>query len=193
MNNIKYLIMLFVVFLIGCQKLNVEKENQAKQEIYKIVNKNGNLYSFGSCFFINYENKKYLVTAYHVVKDFKEIYLINKDEYIKDIKLDKMKSSENLDVAIFEILDYNNNYCFFDVRKKDEIKLMGYPYGKDLFISNGQINTNETNAMIVEGMSGGVVVDNEGYAIGVISARYVETVGGLFVELSSSLKKILNK
>lgn len=188
----KKIIFLLVLFVCSCQIQEKETKQVEQPKAYKIISNIDNVYSYGSCFFINWNNKKYIITAYHVVDDNGKIILKDsKDNLIEDIKFGKKQYKNNLDVAIFEIISYKNDYYFFDIKTNNNIKLLGFPNGKTLKINNGKIETFETNGEIIEGMSGGVVVDEAGKAIGVISARFEGKVGGLFINLEESLIKIL--
>lgn len=185
----KKIIFLLVLFVCSCQ---IQEKEIKQPQVYKIISNIDNIYSYGSCFFVNWNNKKYIVTAYHVVDDNGKIILKDsKDNLIEDIKFDKKQYKNNLDVAIFEITSYKNDYYFFNVKTNNNIKLLGFPNGKALKTNNGKIETFETNGEIIEGMSGGVVYDEDGNAIGVISARFEGKVGGLFINLEESLRKIL--
>jgi len=196
---LKCSLMLILILTVSCANIvNPEEKVVFKQqeEIYKLIYKVGNIYSYGTCFLIDYQSKTYLISAYHVIKDSKngEIILKDKnDNIIKDIILGSKQYSDEYDVVIFNVDKLLNEHYIYKTKKSNDIILKGFPEGKQYKQSNGDIEIYETNGEIIEGMSGGVVVDNEGYAIGVITARYANKKGGLFVDLNSSLENILDK
>ena len=162
--------------------------------------------SSGSAFFIN--NIGNLVTNHHVIEGCKELSISYFD---KEYKANVLHSDKNLDLAVLKA----------DVRPKDHISVSknppkklqnifaaGYPLGKglsdDLKITSGIIssikgfkdNVNEIqiDAAINSGNSGGPIVSENGYLVGIsvsgLDKSKTESVN--FGIKASSLEQFLN-
>ena len=138
--------------------------------------------------FIGYEYK--IITAWHVVKDNtsgEEISLILKDgkEYIVEIR--DIKRIEGLDFAVIKFISRKKYKTSFELnpeefnipRKEDKVFIAGFPLGSNnqLKIAEGDLVA-ETfwgeegydlfyDAPTVIGMSGGPILNDQGYFIGI--------------------------
>ncbi len=80
-------------------------------------------------------SNEYILTAYHVVKDFDEIEIaFVDDEPIRNVVL--YKKDEKLDIAVLKLkkgVDFYQNIGFLDtpLSRKEEWKTFGYPIAKD--------------------------------------------------------------
>lgn len=154
--------------------------------VVKILNiQQSSNYIYGSGFYIN---SKYIVTCYHILKNYKYIY-IHSNIYIRVLLC---KYSEYLDLALLQVFDKDKldepNVCsiletnsnFYEhccyVRGFNEI------YGKILDLKGNVLSSNYisqincdsiiTNISISQGLSGSPIIkveDNESKVIGIIS------------------------
>ena len=162
--------------------------------------------SSGTAFFVN--NRGNLVTNHHVIEGCKEL---NISYFDKEYETKVLHSDKNLDLAVLKA----------DVRPKDHISVSknppkklqnifaaGYPLGKglsdDLKITSGIIssikgfkdNVNEIqiDAAINSGNSGGPIISEDGYLVGVsvagLDKSKTESVN--FGIKASSLEQFLN-
>jgi hypothetical protein len=139
----------------GHKSFEVEFIEKYKKSICKILANLKGINRFGTGFFMLYNNKKYLLTSYHIIDSNKldiNIELLNK----KIIKLDLLSRNvafflDPIDITIIEIkdsdifikdinfLDYDFNYIKGIQQYNDEdILNIGYPNNK-MSITSGKI------------------------------------------------------
>ena len=162
--------------------------------------------SSGSAFFINHKGN--LVTNHHVIEGCKEL---NISYFDKEYKAKILHSDKNLDLAVLKADVRPKNYISVSKnppKKLQNIFAAGYPLGKglsdDLKITSGIIssikgfkdNVNEIqiDAAINSGNSGGPIVSEDGYLVGIsvsgLDKSKTESVN--FGIKASSLEQFLN-
>ena len=138
--------------------------------------------------FIGYEYK--IITAWHVVKDNtsgEEISLILKDGTEYSVEISDIKRIEGLDFAVIKFISRKKYKTSFELnpeefnipRKEDKVFIAGFPLGSNnqLKIAEGDLVA-ETfwgeegydlfyDAPTVIGMSGGPILNDQGYFIGI--------------------------
>lgn len=169
---------------------------------YKIINKNyieriynslvyiecvdDNSINSGSGFVYKIEdNKDYILTNYHVIAGYFDIYLYNINK--KKVKAKLVNYDDNNDIAILvidDVLDLKvaNIDKYSKVRPRDKVFTASFPLG----IDNSGINSGsvielrnighnfkviETSANIDFGSSGGALLNSNGKVIGMISLK----------------------
>jgi S1-C subfamily serine protease len=146
--------------------------------------------STGTGFFIN--NRGYILTCYHVITDSIKIYVNVPKFGKKNFKATLISTYPEMDIAVIQIINYQNT-ASLQFGQSDKIKMgkdtiaLGYPLGDDTIkITKGVISgikdhLLQTDTPINEGNSGGPLLDENYYVVGInsskISRSNVEGVG----------------
>ena len=136
--------------------VDLDTSNKVSKSICKIIIKLGKNVKAGTGFFLEYKNKKYLITCFHIInlqEDECDIEIWNKKKYCLNLKKHNIKLLDKpKDIAIIEIkysdefiddvhyLDYDLNYIKGYSQYKDiEIFIVGYPKGLNSSADSGTI------------------------------------------------------
>ncbi len=162
--------------------------------------------SSGTAFFINKQGN--LITNHHVIDQCKQIKI---SYFEKDYETKVLHSDKNLDLAVLKAEVKPKDYISVSKnppKKLQDIFAAGYPLGKglsdDLKITSGivssikgfkdNVNEIQIDAAINKGNSGGPIVSEEGYLIGIsvagLDKSKTESVN--FGIKASSLEQFLN-
>lgn len=205
------IIVLCVVFMFcSCSNKSIFEKDHFKKEttlskviaykidVVRVLNKSGNITSYGTGFFVEHDEIKYFVTASHLFDDLPDCIteIRNNDNNIIEVELIKVKDLKYNDLMIFKIGKFNEekNVLFRKIRSsKNKMIAKGYKDGKLFTESLGYIRKSvlDVSNEIFDGMSGGPVLDEEGYVVGVISARFVHQNGGIVVGLENVFDNLL--
>ncbi|MFC1649567.1 serine protease [Patescibacteria group bacterium] len=182
----------------GGEKIKCTDE-EVKQRISKNVYRIIGSFSEGSGFPLS---RKTVLTNFHVVDGESSPKVVFPDGGIESPT--KIEAIANKDFAILtidrtmepmELFDYNNNFSYGGLMYGEPLYAFGYPLGSDIqgdpavikgvlsgtrWMDEVNMNTIESNISIVDGMSGGPLVDSCGEVVGVNSMG----IGGLSMSLS---------
>lgn len=133
--------------------------------------------SFGTGFFI--DNKKSIVTNYHVVREATNIYILFKDDSYA-YRAELVAFDEKNDIAILtskEDFKYESFELAFDVARHQNVCSCGFSL--DYVVAPGKIidaratyednNYIQTNNILKRGNSGGPVINEKGEVIGMVT------------------------
>ncbi|MBB1564894.1 serine protease [Candidatus Gracilibacteria bacterium] len=179
----------------------MEKFDNIKQSIFKINTSEGT----GSGFYL--KEYKVVVTNYHVVAGSHEVSLEDYDSNKqvakvimvhpeKDIAFLLPENELNLDDTI-EVVES------IEVKEKDKVSVMGYPFGMGFTVTEGIISSPkqkvggrdliQTDAAINPGNSGGPLINENGQLIGINTSKYTNADNTGFAVSSSELLEELKK
>lgn len=173
--------------------------HQVAETIFKVNTSNGS----GSSFYL----KKYniFVTNYHVVKGTKTVSLENKqqDRFVGHVVM----VDEHEDIAIVKTdQDFNHlpdiNFSqLSQLSVRDEVFVLGYPYGMPYTETQGIISSPrqlmngkyyiQTDAPVNPGNSGGPLVNVNGEIIGITTAKFTEADNMGFAVPVSTLEEVI--
>lgn len=172
---------------------------QVSQVIFKINTANGS----GSAFYL----KQYdvFVTNYHVVQGAQTLSIENKtqDRFVGNVVMVDV----NEDIAIvkaegdFSALPEVNFSALADLLVRDEVFVLGYPYGMPYTETQGIISSPkqlmngkyyiQTDAPVNPGNSGGPLVNKNGQIIGITTSKFSDADNMGFAVPVDNLKEII--
>ena len=190
------IIAIFIVILFFNDKKNyiVYIENVGKNEI---LSGNGIVYKFDN-------NKYYIVTNYHVIALYNDIYVYNNKG--KKVKAVIEKFDDYIDIAILSVqgikLDKANlTKCNYNIN--DNVKILGKNINKKGIIEKDNIkldvpniygnsiyNTFKINYDVDYGDSGSAVIDKSGDVIGIVSVMDLNEKKGYAMPICDVAKAI---
>jgi len=157
----------------------------------------------------------YIITNNHVVKDLQEIAVTYQFEAFGNLVRKESKQVKVLGV------DAENDLALLEVVTEKEVKalplrpttsgltlpmkltLIGHPHQLDFTVMSGELaNLNrivdgkrmlQTNANVDSGMSGGPVIDEQGYVIGVTVAKYNNVAGQALAIITEHVRDLCEK
>ena len=202
-------VIVFIALLISAVlyifSLNKTPAEAAKSVLYlEVYDIDDNLISTASGFLLN--NRKTIVTNYHVIEDAYRITATTGDEMQKTEVGNVLAHSKEADLAILRCVDKlkvsplrlaNSER----VSQGDEVYAAGYPLGIANTLSDGIISSKyeregipllQTTAPVSHGSSGGALLNEDGRVIGVICSGY-EDAQNINLAVSSNLIKKLQK
>lgn len=150
--------------------------------VFKILTSTGS----GSGFYIN--DKKIIVTNYHVVRGNRVVAIENesKERYVAhvifvnpDVDLAFIACGENFKVEASQVISINE---LIEVKGRDKVYVLGFPYGMPYTETEGIVSSPnqildgrsyiQTDAAINPGNSGGPIVNNDGNLVGVATSKF---------------------
>lgn len=203
---------LIIVSLFLCNKNN---DINIEDSLVYVVASSNDMTSFGSGFVykIN-KNKAYIITSYHVVEDYNNIYVYNKNNV--KVKGKILNYDINNDVVLIEIsndlslksLKLGNSD---NIKVKDNIYVVGSPIENEYFAtvtsgiisynnrkikvetSNGSVlvNTIQIDAKINYGNSGSPLLNEKNEVIGMVFVKEEELDGIGFAIPINKIKEVI--
>lgn len=196
------LLVLAVCYIFSSNKTPAEA---AKSVLYlEVYDIDDNLISTASGFLLN--NRKTIVTNYHVIEDAYRITATTGDEKQKAEVRNVLAHSKEADLAILRCADKlkvsplrlaNSDRA----SQGDKVYAAGYPLGIANTLSDGIISSKyiregisllQTTAAVSHGSSGGALFNEDGRVVGVICSGY-EDAQNINLAVSSNLIKKLQK
>lgn len=217
-KKIIYITLLILIFYIGALiyvPSNYDLDNVYDSVVY-IESFNEDVIKKGSGFvYETKDNKNYIVTNYHVVRDSKDIYVYNTDQ--KKVKGNLINYDKDFDIAIISI-ENKLNLKGIKLGNSDKIKIgqdiyvVGTPIdiqyistlskgvisykNRDISIrtSYGNFNFNaiQIDANIDVGNSGSPLLTKDGKVIGIIFVKEESSNTISFAIPINDIKKVLN-
>ena len=164
-------------------RYTLKESDRSHESVLQVIARDDDIISFGSSFVINYKKNTFVITALHVVDSMSDIRFFNHEGNMCDfLILDTIQT--NFDIVIYRISSYDRCLTISDkvvpLEKKDmKLYVYGYPGGQDIQKMVGDYYQNRNMEYILSpvraGMSGGPVLDERGYVIGVLTNQIVET------------------
>ena len=166
---------------------NVVKRKARAVLYVETYDERGNVLGSGSGFLIN--NKKTLVTNYHVIEGAYRIIAWTSDKkesaeintvlaYGKDIDLAVLECTERINASPLQLINSDS------VKQGDAVYAVGYPLGIANSLSDGIVSSRYTDedglpvlqitAPISPGNSGGPLLNQKGQVVGIVCATYVD-------------------
>lgn len=187
--------------------------SSVEQSLVYIEAVDDNIISSGSGFTYKIkDNKTYIVTSYHIVKDYEKIYVYS---------FNKMKVSANIfgfdEISDIAILEINDDLNLKKVKMGDSSKLsigdevyavgtpIDYRYfstytkgiisylNREIEVDGNTYKTIQIDTSINNGNSGGPLIDKKGNVIGVVFIKESDIDGVSFVLPINDVMKIVNK
>lgn len=176
-----------IVIIFNCSKLN-----SVNKSVVYIESINEDVIKSGSGFVYKVEdNKNYIVTSYHVIEDYTNVYVYDSNR--KKVKASVLNYDEYIDIAVLTIEDNlglkeisigNSNF----INREDEIYVVGTPLNienintvtkgkitvcnKEITINtthgSSNLNAIEVSAEVDYGNSGGPLLNKNSEVIGVM-------------------------
>jgi serine protease Do len=149
--------------------------------VFKISHSEGS----GTGFYLN--DKKILVTNYHVVGGFRQVSV--EDQKLNRYLADVIVADQDNDMAFLKVrADFNLPQIEFSpagqLKSSDQVYVLGYPYGMPYTVTEGIVSAPnqlmdgryyvQTDAAVNPGNSGGAVVDSTGKLVGITTAKFTE-------------------
>jgi S1-C subfamily serine protease len=151
----------------------------------------------------------YLLTNYHAVKDATSIYAEAKQDSIQRYKVEVFYKDEQRDLAILKIVDekfssfstlpYTFRYDSADLG--EEVFTLAYPR-EDLVYGKGEIASRtgfegdsleyQVSIPVNPGNSGGPLLDDKGFLIGVINRKHTKQDGAAFAIKAKYIKALVD-
>lgn len=163
-------------------RYTVKENTRSHESVLQVMARGDGIISFGSSFVINYKKNTFVITAAHVVDSTSDIKFFNHDGNICDfLILDTIQT--NFDIVIYRISSYDRYLTISDKivpleRIDMKLSVYGYPHGGDIQKMVGSNYQNRNMEYILSpvrtGMSGGPVLDENGYVIGVLTNQITE-------------------
>lgn len=151
-----------------------------QQSIFKVITSNGT----GSGFTVS--GKNYIITNYHVVEGSKTVAIENhnKDRYVANVVM----VNPEVDLAFLQIDGFENQYnhikvdSTIEVRNTQRVFINGYPFGMPYTVTEGIVSSAnqpmgnryliQTDAAVNPGNSGGPMIDENGFLLGVTTSKF---------------------
>jgi len=142
-------------------------------------------YGSGSSFFLN--DRKILVTNFHVVEGFKKVAI--EDSQKNRYRAEVIIADKEKDLAFLKVkTDLNVPQIGYDaagtVKNLDQVFVLGFPFGMPYTVTEGIVSSPnqlmqgrhyiQTDAAVNPGNSGGPVVDASGRLVGITTAKFTE-------------------
>ncbi len=155
--------------------------NDIASSIFKISHSQGS----GTGFYLN--DKKIIVTNYHVVGGFRQVSVEDQKQnrYLADV----IVADQDNDMAFLKVQsDFNLPQIEFSpagqLKSSDQVYVLGFPFGMPYTVTEGIVSAPnqlmegryyvQTDAAVNPGNSGGAVVDANGKLVGITTAKFTE-------------------
>lgn len=218
MKKIINICVIIISFLLGIivtvfylnEKVNMEV---LKESLVYIESFNDEYISNGTGFVYKKENGyDYILTNNHIIEDYNEIYLYNKNK--DKVKGKVVFSDENKDIAVIKVQDKLNLKKLKignsdKLKVADEIYTLGSPIdfsyfgtlskgiisslNRKIVVSGNTYNAIQIDANINEGNSGGPLINKKGEVIGIIFIKEEDVTGISFAIPINEVMKIIEK
>ena len=190
---------LILLLSTACNTPVVEKPKQTIGPMIKVFSKATGIASFGTGFFVNYKEKVYLITAYHVTEGRHKLVFKDKSVDILDIEIIKVHTFLEEDVVVIELQESSiyqiESYDLYESSiSKKRCEALGFDFDENSVISrNGGSLSNMftlSDCKLICGMSGGpLLVDGKVYAVNV-SVCEKDKIESKHAVLSTILNKL---
>lgn len=226
--NIKYATIIMML-LCGCQDVSTQLKSESHiikpaiqkpigtahndvNGVYRLFNQNGQIEQSGTAFFISYNDKKYLITAKHVISS-GQISLINSTQSA-DFKIIRILKSQYSDITAIEVsgdnipclkvagtLNLSSLATYPTAATPSSIHIYGYPHKWGfrkicgLFIGKVVLDDNiylVSNCVSQSGMSGAPWINGNNEVIGIhsMSMKYGDDLLSCAVPINDLIKLI---
>jgi S1-C subfamily serine protease len=154
----------------------------------------------GTAFIATYNNKPYIFTAHHTVKDCKRIFFTTANREEIQFKLKQPMTFAELDVVMWEVESCSAKILPLSIvtvpSRKRNISIVGYPQNGDKISTSGQIIVTESasDAFVEVGMSGGPCLNDVGEVAGIVVRKVIssshENAKSIYINIECVLQRI---
>ncbi len=160
--------------------------------------------SFGSCFLVSQNG--YFITNHHIIKNAKELHIVNKTDSTIVWKARPIYEDPILDLALIQIIDsayFEHTPLIADENEQlgSDLYSLGFPkkdivYGEGVLSSenghNGDTLSIQTSIPANPGNSGSPIFNKKGQIVGIITARHPHNVASTYAVKPQFIKLFLN-